>query len=132
MALGEDAHVFPGFLTPLLTQLFFPKPPTTFLTSFCNTDLYITHNPNIVHFLWSLILIHTGHRCTSLVIQFSTPVVFPRFKQESSNSRLLASLSYILTHSDQPSLNNILGLISDLKSSQFLIGYTIIGLAITN
>ena len=28
-------YVFPGFLTPLLTQLFFPKPPTTFLTCFC-------------------------------------------------------------------------------------------------
>ena len=31
MAVG-DAHMFPGFLTPVLTQLFFPKPPTTFLT----------------------------------------------------------------------------------------------------
>ena len=29
MAVGE-AYVFPGFLTPVLTQLFFPKPPTTF------------------------------------------------------------------------------------------------------
>ena len=29
-----DAHVFPGFLTPVLTQLFFPKPQTTFLTCF--------------------------------------------------------------------------------------------------
>ena len=28
-------HVFPGFLTPVLTQLFFPKPPTAFLTCFC-------------------------------------------------------------------------------------------------
>ena len=27
MAVG-DAHVFPGFLTPVLTQLFFPKPQT--------------------------------------------------------------------------------------------------------
>ena len=27
--------VFPSFLTPLLTQLFFQKPPSTFLTSFC-------------------------------------------------------------------------------------------------
>ena len=27
--------VFPGFLTPVLTQLFFPKPQTTFLTCFC-------------------------------------------------------------------------------------------------
>ena len=30
-----DAYVFPGFLTPVLTQLFLPKPPTTFLTCFC-------------------------------------------------------------------------------------------------
>ena len=29
--LDGDAYVFPGFLTPVLTQLFFPKPPTTFL-----------------------------------------------------------------------------------------------------
>ena len=28
-------HVFHGFLTPVLTQLFFPKPPNTFLTCFC-------------------------------------------------------------------------------------------------
>ena len=27
-------HVFHGFLTPVITQLFFPKPPTTFLTCF--------------------------------------------------------------------------------------------------
>ena len=33
MAVG-DAHVFPGFLTPVQTQLFFPKPKTTFLTCF--------------------------------------------------------------------------------------------------
>ena len=31
-------HVFPGFLTPVLTQLFFPKPPTTFLTCFCRGE----------------------------------------------------------------------------------------------
>ena len=34
----RDAHVFPGFLTPVLTQLFFPKPPTTFLTCFCRGE----------------------------------------------------------------------------------------------
>ena len=33
-----DAHVFPGFLTQVLTQLFFPKPPTTFLTCFCEGE----------------------------------------------------------------------------------------------
>ena len=31
MAVG-DAYVFPGFLTPVLTQLFFPKPQTTIST----------------------------------------------------------------------------------------------------
>ena len=31
-------NVFPGFLTPVLTQLFFPKPPTTFLTCFCRGE----------------------------------------------------------------------------------------------
>ena len=33
-----DAYVFLGFLTPVLTQLFFPKPPTTFLTCFCRGE----------------------------------------------------------------------------------------------
>ena len=37
MAVG-DAYVFPGFLTPVLTQLFFPKPPTTFLRCFCRGE----------------------------------------------------------------------------------------------
>ena len=37
MAVG-DPNVFPGFLTPVLTQLFFPKPPTTFLTCFCRGE----------------------------------------------------------------------------------------------
>ena len=31
-------HVFPGFLTPVLTQLFFLKPPTTFITCFCRGE----------------------------------------------------------------------------------------------
>ena len=37
MAVG-DANVFAGFLTPVLTQLFFPKPMTTFLTCFCRGE----------------------------------------------------------------------------------------------
>ena len=37
MAVGK-AHVFPGFITPVLTQLFFPKPPTTFLRCFCRGE----------------------------------------------------------------------------------------------
>ena len=37
MAVG-DAYVFPGFLTPVQTQLFFPEPPTTFLTCLCRGD----------------------------------------------------------------------------------------------
>ena len=37
MAVG-DAYVFLGFLAPLLTQLFFPKPLPTFLTCFCRKE----------------------------------------------------------------------------------------------
>ena len=37
MVVG-DAYMFPGFLTPVLTQLFFPKPPTTFPTCFCRGE----------------------------------------------------------------------------------------------
>ena len=37
MAVGE-AHVYPGFLTSVLTQLFFPKLPTTFLACFCRGE----------------------------------------------------------------------------------------------
>ena len=37
MAVG-DAYVFPGFLTPVLTQLFILKPSTTFLTCFCRDE----------------------------------------------------------------------------------------------
>ena len=37
MAVG-DAYVFPGILTPVLTQLFLPKPPTTFFTCFCRGE----------------------------------------------------------------------------------------------
>ena len=34
----DDAHVFPDFLTPVPTQLFFPKSSTTFLTCFCRGE----------------------------------------------------------------------------------------------
>ena len=37
MAVG-DAHMFPCFLTPVLTQLFFPTSQTTFLTCFCREE----------------------------------------------------------------------------------------------
>ena len=37
MAVG-DVHVFPDFLTLVLTRLFFPKPPTAFLTCFCTCE----------------------------------------------------------------------------------------------
>ena len=34
----NDTYVFHGFLSPGLTQLFFPKPPTTFPTCFCRGE----------------------------------------------------------------------------------------------
>ena len=39
-------HVFPGFLTPVLTQLFFPKTPTTFLICFAQVKEK-SHQPGI-------------------------------------------------------------------------------------
>ena len=35
----SDAYVFPDSLTPVLTQHFFPKPLTTFLTCFCRGEM---------------------------------------------------------------------------------------------
>ena len=35
MSWWSVTHMFPDFLTPVLRQLFFPKPPTPFLTCFC-------------------------------------------------------------------------------------------------
>ena len=37
MVVG-DAHVFPSFLTAVLTLLIIAKPPTTFLTCFCRGE----------------------------------------------------------------------------------------------
>ena len=37
MAVGDE-YVFPGCLTPVLTQLFYQKPQTTFLTCFCGGE----------------------------------------------------------------------------------------------
>ena len=37
MVVG-DAYAFPGFLIPVLIQLYLPKPPTTFLTCFCRGE----------------------------------------------------------------------------------------------
>ena len=34
----DDAYVFSGFLTPILSQLFLPEPLATFLTCFCRGE----------------------------------------------------------------------------------------------
>ena len=49
MAVG-DAYVFPGFLTPVLTQLFFPKPPTTF--SHASSEVRGENMPERNHLNW--------------------------------------------------------------------------------
>ena len=46
MAVG-DAYVFPGFLTPVLTQYFFPKPPTTFSHAYAKVRGEDTPQPGI-------------------------------------------------------------------------------------
>ena len=66
MAVG-DAHMFPGFLTLVLTQLFFPKPPTTFLTFFrgekqkyAGKKVYLNRVSNSQP---------PGHECNALTIE---------------------------------------------------------------
>ena len=56
--LSGNGHVFPDFLTPVLTELFFPKPLTTFFTCFCRGEKtperkfastgYRTHNHQVM------------------------------------------------------------------------------------
>ena len=45
MAVG-DAYVFHSFLTPVLTQLFLPKPPTTFLTYYAGKKSRLKRRSN--------------------------------------------------------------------------------------
>ena len=90
MAVG-DAYVFPGFLTPALTQLFFPKPQTTFLTCFRRgekrkipkkvplnrgsnsqppdheSDMLTTEPPGQASQLWNFSLAHTFGTSTGVV-----------------------------------------------------------------
>ena len=65
MAAG-DAHVVPGFLTPVLTQLFFPKPPTTFLTCFCRGK---RHAGKKVRLNWGLNSQPPGHESDKLTTE---------------------------------------------------------------
>ena len=67
MAVG-DAHVFPGFLTPVLTQLFFPKPPTTFLTCFCRGERR-KYAGKKVHLNWGSNPQPPGHESDSLTTE---------------------------------------------------------------
>ena len=60
-----DAHVFPGFLTPALTQLFFPKPPTTFLTCFCRDERQ-KHAGQKSHLNWGSNSQPPGHESDTL------------------------------------------------------------------
>ena len=102
MAVG-DAYVFPGFFTLVLTQLFFSKPPTTFLTCFCrgegrkyargrqcnSLNLYFNPFQNKPWFL---------HVCSvSFPTLFSTP--WEKFLPFSSNLKLSSANSLNLEES---------------------------------
>ena len=67
MAFG-DAHVFPGFLTLVLTQLFFPKPPTTYLTCFCRGERRKNAGKK-VHLNWVLKSQPRGHESDTLTTE---------------------------------------------------------------
>ena len=61
----SDAHVFPGFLIPGLTQLSFSKPPTTFLTCFCRGERW-KYAGKKVHLYWESNLQPPGHESDTI------------------------------------------------------------------
>ena len=67
MAVG-DVHVFPGFLTPVLMQLFIPKPQTTFLTCFCRGERQ-KYSGKKVRLIWGLNLQPPGHEDNKLATE---------------------------------------------------------------
>ena len=64
----SDAHVFPGFLTPVLTQLFFQKPPTTLLTCFCRGKRG-KYAGNKIHLNWGSNSKAPGHESNTLTTE---------------------------------------------------------------
>ena len=64
----SDAYVFPAFLTPVLTQLSFPKPLTTFLTCFCRGDRR-KYAGMKVRLNWGLKSQPPGHESDTLTIE---------------------------------------------------------------
>ena len=69
MAVG-DAYVFPGFLTPVLTQLFIPKPLTTFLTCFCRDERQkYTGKKSCLNLGWNPQLHVPGHESDTLTTE---------------------------------------------------------------
>ena len=64
MAVG-DVRVFPGCLTPVLTQLFFPKPPTIFLTCFSRGE-----RPKYARKKFRLNRVYPFGECTTIFIEF--------------------------------------------------------------
>ena len=83
MAVG-DAYVFPGFLTPVITQLFFPKPATTFLTCYCRGEsenspdrkVFSTVDPTNNHQVMSLTCSPLSHLGRALYRRDSSRVVY--------------------------------------------------------
>ena len=61
-------YMFPGFLTPVLTQLFFPKPPNTFLTCFCRGERW-KYAGKKVSLNWGWYSQPTGHESNTLTTE---------------------------------------------------------------
>ena len=87
-----DTYVFPGFLTPVLTQLFFPKPATTFLTCFCRGErrkyagkknrLNRVSNSQPPGHESDTLTTRAGHRSHELEKQITVTEQFPKEVQE--------------------------------------------------
>ena len=59
MVVG-DAYVFPGFLMPVLIQLSFPKPPTTFLSKATNYFPHMLLQRWEVKIVWKKVRLKQG------------------------------------------------------------------------
>ena len=70
-------HMFPGFLTPVLTQVFFPKPLTTFLTCFCRGERR-KHAGKKSRLNWGSNSQPTSHELDTLTTEPLKPQSFPK------------------------------------------------------